>query len=250
MTITHAMILAAGRGERMRPITDRIPKPMVEVAGRSLIDRALDQVEQYGIGQAVVNISYKAEMLERHLSSRTRPSIALSHEPQALETGGGMRHALPLLGEGAFFSLNSDTVCIDRGMPALAHMEQVFAGAELDIVMLLHPVGRAIGYNGPGDFFLEAGGRLRRRGNHANAPYVFTGIQIVHPRVFTDCPQGPFSMNFIYDRGAEDGFLSPRVAGVVHEGDWLHVGDAAGLEQAEAYFSSFTDRLTLSPTGN
>lgn len=227
----------------MRPITDHIPKPMVEVAGRTLIERALDQVGQYGIDKAVVNTAYKAEMLVQHLQARENPAVIFSHETQALETGGGMLNALPLLGEGSFFSLNSDTICIDTQQSSLARLESVFRDSDYDIVMLLHPLERAIGYGGLGDFFLEKDGCLKRRGTYSRAPYVFTGIQLIHSRIFFDCPSGPFSMNMLYDRGKkEDGTLAKRITGIVHDGDWLHVGDPQGLALANEYFSAENTR--------
>jgi MurNAc alpha-1-phosphate uridylyltransferase len=239
MSIDRAIILAAGRGERMRPLTDRMPKPLVQVAGRTLLDHALDQVERHGINQVVVNISYKAEMITHHLASRSHPTIQFSHEENPLETGGGIAKALPLLGDKPFFSLNSDTICIDRPQmaTALERLEQAWNPQELDVLMLLQPVKAATGYHGRGDFAVERG-KLRRRHTDEQAPYVFTGIQIVHPRLFTICPEGPFSMNVLYDRLRDTHGYFKNLGYVIHEGDWLHVGDPQGLELAESYYAN------------
>ncbi len=235
MTVRTAMILAAGLGTRMRPLTDHKPKPMIEVAGRTLIDRALDQLERYGIHQVVVNTAYKAEMLEAHLALRNKPHIVISRESEPLETGGGIANALPLLGDDPFFSLNSDTICLNAELPALARMERAWNPDTMDVLMLLHPVERAIGYDGKGDFWLDDNGQLRRRAPEATAPYVFTGVQILHPRIFVHCPPAPFSMNVLYDRLRDASGAYPRIGTVIHDGDWLHVGDPQGLAQAEDF---------------
>lgn len=237
MSISQAIVLAAGLGKRMRPITDRIPKPMVEVAGRSLINRALDQLEAFGINKVAVNTSYKAEMLEAHLAERPSPVLAISRETEPLETGGGIFKALSLLEAGPFISMNSDTICVDGDEPALARLVAAWNPDEMDVLMLLHPTDKAIGYPGAGDFVRAEGGRIRRRGADVRAPHVFTGIQVLHPRIFQNCPAEPFSMNVLYDRmiGA-DGYFN-RIATVVHDGDWLHVGDPEGLEWADDFFA-------------
>lgn len=235
MSIKTAMILAAGLGTRMRPLTDHKPKPMIEVAGRTLIDRALDQLERYGIEQVVVNTAYKADMLEAHLAQRHSPPIIISRESEPLETGGGIANALPLLGDEPFLSLNSDTICLDGKTSALACMQVAWNPDLMDVLMLLHPVECAIGYDGKGDFLIGDDGLIRRRTPESTAPYVFTGVQILHPRLFTDCPTAPFSMNILYDRLREASGAYPRIGAVIHEGDWLHVGDPKGIKQAEAF---------------
>lgn len=222
----RGMVLAAGRGERMRPLTDRIPKPLIEVSGRTLLDRALDALENGGVAEAVVNVAYKAEMIEAHLAGRVSPRIRISREETALETGGGIKKALPLLGEDPFFALNSDTVLLDGEAPALRRLTRAWR-EDIDGVLLLHPAERATGYAGRGDFFLDAAGRLTRRGEAPRAPFVFTGAQLLHPRIFRNAPEGVFSMNVLYDRNLSN-FL-----GVIHDGGWLHVGDADGLKAAE-----------------
>ncbi|MCI5049099.1 MAG: nucleotidyltransferase family protein [Rickettsiales bacterium] len=238
MSISHAIVLAAGLGKRMRPITDSMPKPMIEVAGRSLINRALDQLETYGLNEVVVNTSYKAEMLEEHISHRPSPTIHISREETPLETGGGIYQAMHLLGGNEpFISMNSDTICVDTSEhTALTRMAESWNPDAMDILMLLFPTDRAIGYPGAGDMVIEDN-KLRRRGEDASAPYIFTGVQIIHPRIFKDVPSEPFSMNVLYDRLLDaQGYFS-RIGYVVHEGDWLHVGDPDGLKQAEEYYA-------------
>lgn len=233
--ITKAMVLAAGLGLRMRPLTDNCPKPLIKVAGKPLIDYTLDWLAASGVESAVVNTHYKAEMLAAHVAGRHRPRISLSHEETVLETGGGIRQALPLLGAAPFFSVNSDTICIDGSAPALHRLQQHWNETEMEALLLVQPVSRAVGYEGAGDFFVE-NGTIRRRLSEASAPFVFTGVQILHPKIFAGAPAGPFSLNLLYNRAmAADGTLN-RVRALAHDGDWLHIGDAAGLAAAEAYF--------------
>lgn len=230
-----AMLMAAGLGTRMRPLTLSMPKPLVPVLGKPLIDHVLDWLADSGVQHVVVNTHYMADMLEQHVRGRVAPHIAISYEPVLLETGGGLARALPLLGKGAFISANSDTLCIDGNMPALERLGAAWDDAAMDGLLLLHPRERAVGYFGKGDFFLNSDGSLRRRGQAVDAPFVFTGVQILHPRIFTALPGEIFSLNALYDRGMlPDGTL-PRYYGVVHDGGWLHVGDPEGLAQAEAW---------------
>ncbi len=228
-----AMILAAGLGTRMRPLTDHMPKPLVQVNGVSLIDRVLDWALSAGISEVVVNSFYKAQMLETHLAQRVSPHIFISREDPLLETGGGIKKALSLLGDDPFFSANSDTLCIDGATSALRRLAQAWDDSRMDALLLLHPREKAIGYEGKGDFFVADDGTLRRRGDASAAPYVFTGVQLLHPRFFDSAPEGAFSMNVLYNHKiAPDGTLH-RVGGLVHDGNWLHVGDVQGLAQAE-----------------
>lgn len=233
-----AMVLAAGLGRRMRPLTDRMPKPLIEVAGTPLIDRVLDWLVHAGVIRAVVNGHYMADMLEAQLIKRLSPALSISHEQEVLETGGGICKALPLLGKGPFFAANSDTLCIDGSRPALHRLAEVWEDALMDALLLLQPRETAIGYDGQGDFFMESDGALRRRGDAPGAPYVFTGVQLLHPRLFAKAPKGAFSMNELYNRGmTADGTLL-RVYGLVHDGNWLHVGDPKGLQLAENWFAN------------
>lgn len=235
----RAIILAAGLGLRMRPLTDRLPKPLVPVAGRPLVDYSLDFVAAAGIADVVINASYRADQLEAHVRICTHPRVHVSREETPLETGGGIRQALPWLGSMPFVSINSDVICLNTGGHALHRLREAWDDACMDALLLLHPVERALGYDGPGDFFLAPDGALRRRGDRPRAPYVFAGIQLLHPRFFVGCPEsGPFSLNLLYNRGVQPDGTLHRVRGLLHTGDWLHVGDLAGLERAEAYFSA------------
>ena len=233
-----AIVLAAGLGKRMRPVTDNIPKPLVKVAGKPLIDWVLDHLHQDGVEEAVVNTSYLAPLLEAHLSSRTKPAITISREETPLETGGGIFKALPYLGHEPFISCNSDAICLPGSRPVFAGLAAAWDDAAMDALLLLNPIETASGYDGKGDFFLESDGRVRRRIGDQTAPYVFTGIQILHHRLFTECPDGPFSLNLLYDRSRNERHVLTRIHAVVHDGAWLHVGDVAGLQKAESFLNS------------
>ncbi len=230
MTPSRAMVLAAGLGLRLRPLTETTPKPLVAVAGRTLLDRALDRLARAGIDEAVVNVHYLAHKIEAHLASRTEPRIVLSRETdQLLETGGGVTKALPLLGTDPFFVVNADIAWEDGAVPALRRLAEAWDDSAMDALLLLHPVGTATGYDGVGDYAVDESGLLRRRRDEASAPYVFTGIQLLHPRLFDGAPAGPFSLARLYDRAQEAG----RLYGILHDGDWHHIGTMAGLEVAE-----------------
>lgn len=230
--VTKGMVLAAGRGERMRPLTDHMPKPMIEVAGRCMADRAIDRLIDAGVNDVLVNTSYKADMLEAHLAKRG--NITFSREETALETGGGITKALLHFGQEPFFVVNGDIIWLDAGQPALLRLATAWDDA-VDAVLLLHPTDKAVGYGGAGDFFYDAKGFTRRGGN-ASAPYVFAGVQLLHPRLFKDVPDGAFSMNLLYDRLIN---ASPqRIKAVIHDGKWLHVGDVDGKNKAEAILTA------------
>jgi MurNAc alpha-1-phosphate uridylyltransferase len=231
------MVLAAGLGLRMRPITETRPKPLVGLAGRTLLDRALDALDQAGVEQAVVNTHYLGAMIEVHLAGRARPRTVLSPEDELLETGGGVARALPHLGGDPFYVVNADIAWTDGATPALARLAAAWRDEAMDALLLLHPTDAATGYDGSGDFFLEDGGALRRRGDADRAPYVFTGVQILHPRLFAGAPAGRFSLTVLYDRAREAG----RLAGIVHDGDWHHIGTPAGLAEAEARLARDAD---------
>lgn len=233
------MILAAGLGRRMREVNAALPKPMIVVGGRTLIDRALDLAERAGVQEAVVNTAYMAEIIEAHLAARPQPRIAISREEEPLETGGGICRALHLLGKQPFAVINSDVIVLDGVQNPLVRMQAHFDAAAMDALLLVHPTDRAMGYAGEGDFFLEAEGRLRRRLPGERAPYIFAGIQMLHPRLFDQSPAGAFSMNRLWDRGRDAaGRLDARIRGLTHDGAWMHVGDALGLKEAEAYLAS------------
>lgn len=236
MKITRGMVLAAGRGERMRPLTDVTPKPLIAVAGRSMLDRAIDRLEEAGVFFVVVNTSYKAEMIEQHLAKRSHPAIAFSREETALETGGGIAQALHHFNGEPFFACNGDIIWLDAATPALTRLAGAWEDG-LDALLLLAPVTTAVGYAGKGDFFLKDG-MLERRGARDAAPYVYAGVQLLHPRLFEGAPAGAFSLNILYDRAIAAN--PPRIKALVHDGQWLHVGDVPGKEQAEAILSRKT----------
>ncbi len=233
IVVTKGMVLAAGRGERMRPLTDHTPKPMIEVAGRSMVDRAIDRLEEAKVTNVVVNISYKAEMLEAHLSKRNK-NIIFSREETALETGGGIAQALPHFGQEPFFVVNGDIIWLDAKQPALLRLVAEWNDA-VDAVLLLHPTEKALGYAGAGDFFYDGNG-FARKGSSKAAPYVFAGVQLLHPRLFRDVPSGAFSMNLLYDRLINA--TPQRIKAVIHDGQWLHVGDVDGKNKAEAILAA------------
>jgi MurNAc alpha-1-phosphate uridylyltransferase len=228
----RAMVLAAGLGLRMRPITETRPKPLVSVAGRTLLDRALDALAGVGVTDAVVNLHYLPHMIEDHLADRPAPRITLSDERDLLlETGGGVTKSLPMLGDAPFYVVNADIAWRDGQMPALRRLAEAWDDAAMDALLLVHPVEDATGYDGVGDYFSNSSGRLRRRRNDATAPYVFTGVQLLHKRLFADAPTGPFSLTRLYDQAEAAG----RLYGLIHDGDWHHIGTPAGLATAEAH---------------
>lgn len=225
------MVLAAGLGLRMRPLTLDLPKAMIEVKGRSLIDRTLDRLKAAGVDKVVVNLHHKGNTLKRHLARRDDVEIAFSDEAELLlETGGGVAKALPLLGPGPFFAVNSDVIWLDAQADSLRELAARWDDAAMDALLLTHPTVTAIGYGGMGDFDMAPDGRLTRREQRHVAPFLFTGIQLLHPRLFDDAPEGPFSLNRLYDKAAESG----RLYGLRHQGLWMDIGTPAGLEAAEA----------------
>lgn len=229
-----AMVLAAGLGKRMRPLTDKLPKPLVPVAGRTLLDRVLDRLEAVGVERVVINLHYFPEIMEAHLASRRHPRIELSPEPALLETGGGVKNALPRLGDEPFYVANADVLWLDGMSPALQRLARAWNEATMDALLLLHPTVTAIGYDGVGDYFADPLGRLRRRRNHELAPFIFAGLQILHPRLFAGAPAGPFSLNKLYDRAEAAG----RLWGLRHDGLWFHVGTPQGLAETEALLAA------------
>ena len=218
------MVLAAGLGTRLRPITDTIPKPLVEISGRSLIDHALDRLVAAGVEHIIVNVHYKAAMIAEHLARRDHPRIELSEEIELLDTGGGVARALPLLGE-AFFVVNSDVFWLDGKESALLRLAAAFDPSRMDGVLLVQPTATAVGYDGSGDYFLDIMGNPHRRRDGASAPFLFAGIQLLHRRLFDETPGGAFSLVRLFDRAEAAG----RLSAIVHDGDWYHVGTPDGL---------------------
>lgn len=225
-----AMVLAAGLGKRMRPLTDTLPKPLVPVAGRTLIDRVLDRLDDAGIERVVVNLHHFRPTLEAHLRQRATPHLQFKPEAELLETGGGVKNALGELGPAPFFVTNADVLWLDGKRSALARLGEAWNDREMDALLLLQRTTSAFGYEGTGDYFCDPLGRLRRRRGNEIPPYIFAGIQILHPRLFAGAPSGAFSLNRLYDKAQEEG----RLWGIVHDGRWFHVGTPEGLAETEA----------------
>jgi MurNAc alpha-1-phosphate uridylyltransferase len=225
-----AMVLSAGLGTRMRPLTERMPKPLVEVGGKALLDHVLDRLAEAGVECAVINVHHFAEQIERHLASRTKPKITISDERGLLlGTGGAVVKALPELGDAPFFHINSDTIWIDGVQPNLARLAETFDPAVMDALLLLAPTTGSIGYAGRGDFGMAPDGRLRRRAEREVAPFVFAGAAILAPALFKDAPQGEFPLTDLFDRAAVAG----RLHGLRLEGLWMHVGTPDAIVSAE-----------------
>ena len=224
-----AMVLAAGLGTRLRPVTDHLPKPLVSVAGRALLDHAVDRLAAAGVERIVVNLHYKGDLIAAHLAARTQPRIELSHEDALLETGGGVKRALPWL-DDAFFVVNGDILWLDGLVHALRRLAAAFDAKKLDAVLLLQRTITAIGYDGIGDYFLDPLGNPRRRSEHEVAPYIFAGIQILHRRLFAGIDDAVFSLKRLYDRAENAG----RLGAIVHDGEWFHVGTPDGLDATRA----------------
>lgn len=225
------MVLAAGLGVRMRPITLTLPKPLIAIGGTSMLDRAIDELAAFGVADVVVNVHHLAAQIEAHLRDRAQPRIRISPEAALLETGGGVTRALPLLGAEPFFVVNGDVLWRNGATPSLRQLGAAWEPARMDALLLLHPTATARGYSGPGDFFLRDDGRLERRGTRPSAPMLFAGLQILHPRLFRDAPEGAFSLNLIYDRA----IAADRAFGVRHAGGWCHVGTPEDIPLAEAF---------------
>ena len=226
-----AMVLAAGLGTRMRPLTDDRPKALVEVGGRALIDHVLDRLAEAGVQRAVVNVHWFADRLEGHLKARGRgPEIIISDErAELLETGGGLKKARPLLGDDPVFVANIDSVWIDRG-DALGDLIRLWDPERMDAALLLARREGSIGFEGDGDFFLAEDGRLTFRGEAASAPFAYMGVHITRPDYADAGPDGPFSLSPLWRRSAAAG----RLYGFVLDGDWMHVGDPQARDEAEA----------------
>jgi len=224
------MVLAAGFGTRMRPLTNTRPKALIPLRGRPMIDYALDHLASAGVVRAVVNLHYRGEMLRAHLSSRRRPEIRFSEEyPKILDTGGGILNALALLGPAAFFAINTDTIW--TGPNPLERLARAWDGTAMDALLLLVPRGQALGYTRSGDFFLDGeGAEPRRRAAAPEAPFVFTGAQILSPRAFDGFRPGAFSLNSVWDRLLDRGLLRA----VIYPGPWIDVGTPESLDLAEA----------------
>jgi MurNAc alpha-1-phosphate uridylyltransferase len=229
--ITTAMLLAAGLGTRMKPLTDTLPKPLIEVAGRTLLDRVLDKLAAQGVTRAVVNVHYLADKIEKHLKARKDLEVIISDErAELLETGGGVIKALPLLGKDPFFVINTDVTWATAGDDTFANMAEAYDPNDMDALLLLAEMGATMGFRGPGDFFLGPDGQLIRRGDKPSAPYVFAGTHITHPDLLRSYEAKPFSANVYWNAFGRAG----RLFGTVMKPFWLHVGDPQGRDEAEA----------------
>lgn len=226
-----AMVLAAGIGKRMRPLTATRPKPLVRVNGRALIDHSLDKLVEAGVSRAVVNVHYLPGQIEAHLAQRSAPATVISDEREALlETGGGMLKALPLIDADPFFCLNSDNVWLDGPQNVFAALSEAWDPAQMDALLLLVNHARAFNYTGRGDFHLDPLGRISRRKPGRVAPFIYTGIQIVSQRLLREAPEGAFSTGVLWDRAIAEG----RLYGISHYGQWFEVGAPEMIAPTEA----------------
>lgn len=231
-TLKNGMVLAAGLGLRMRPLTDKLPKPLVTMHGRTLLDHAIDRLAEAGVRRVVVNTHYLGHLVTRHIEQRGTPEIVISDETDALlETGGGVKKALGLLGKAPFFVANADALWLNGYENACARMARQWNPDCMDALLLLHSTVTAYGYAGRGDFLIDPLGLVTRRPEMVVSPWLFTGLQILHPRLFKGAPDGPFSLNLLYDRAIEKN----RLYGIVHDGEWFHIGTPEGLIRAETF---------------
>jgi N-acetyl-alpha-D-muramate 1-phosphate uridylyltransferase len=229
-----AMYLAAGLGERMRPLTNDRPKPLVPLSGRPQIDYALERLRDAGVTRVVINLHYLGAMIRDHLRTWTQPEIVFSDESdQLLGPGGGVVKALPLLGEQAFFVHNCDSFWRADGGRIFHRMADAWDEARMDALLLLAPLGRASHFEGPGDYFMTAAGALRRNSEKAEAPYAYSGVQIAHPRLFANAPAGAFSTVELWDRAERAG----RLFGMELDAHWFHTGTPEALAAAENYLN-------------
>ncbi|NQW09724.1 MAG: nucleotidyltransferase family protein [Alphaproteobacteria bacterium] len=234
-----AMVLAAGRGTRLAPLTDTTPKPLLRVGGAAILDRILDKLVAVGVERTVVNARHLADRIEDHLAGRTTPGITVLREDAVLETGGGVRNALPALGDRPFFVINGDSVWLDGLRDSLDRFAEVWDDEAMDILLLLYPFARVLGWHGYGDYTMDPLGRLTRRREGRVAPYAYMGVSIIHPRVFGptsdgSAPEGAFSLNRLYDRAEEAG----RLHGALHDGLWYHISTPPDLERANQRFAT------------
>ncbi len=233
VTPAKAMVLAAGLGVRMRPLTDHMPKPLVPVAGQPLLDHVLDKLARTGVTEAVVNVHYLPDQIIEHVAARSRPRVIISDERDlVLGTGGAIVKALPLLGDAPFFHLNADTMWIDGVRPNLARLAETFDPDRMDILLLMAPTTSSIGYSGRGDYGMLADGALRKRKEHQVVPFVYAGAAIMSPSIFADAPEGEFSLTKMFDRANEQ----ERLFGLRLDGVWMHVGTPDAVEAAEEAF--------------
>lgn len=230
---TKAMVLAAGLGLRMRPLTDNMPKPLVRVAGQPLLDHVLDKLAAASVSEAVVNVHYLPDQIIAHTAARSRPRVIISDErDEVLGTGGAVVKALPLLGSAPFFHLNADTMWIDGVRPNLTRLAETFDPDRMDILLLMAPTTTSIGYAGRGDYGMLPDGALRKRKEHQVVPFVYAGAAIMAPSLFDGAPAGEFSLTKMFDRANEQ----ERLFGLRLDGVWMHVGTPDAVQDAEEAF--------------
>ena len=238
MQIKRAMVMAAGKGTRMQPLTDTMPKPMVPFMGRPLIDHVLDRLAEAGVEEVIVNTHHFADMLEAHLAKRDHPRIVLSDErAQLLDTGGGAKHARALLGDEPIITFNSDSVWAEPDGTNLRDLMDAFDPARMDALLMIAASAHTIGFVGRGDFHMDDKGALARRKPDETAPCMYAGVQIIKPHLFADGPDGAFSTNLIWDRLIARGTLF----GHAMQGTWMHVGSPPDLAAAEAFLHDLGD---------
>jgi MurNAc alpha-1-phosphate uridylyltransferase len=236
----RAILFAAGLGTRMRPLTEHTPKALIQLGDRTILDYAIDALDAAGVERIVVNTHHLADKIAAHLDLRRkrgdlRAELVHVHEDVLLETGGAIVNALPLLGDEAFFTANMDAVWIDQGSPALARLRAAYQPDSMDALLLLQPRTRLVSYGGGGDFGLNAAGELTRDGER---PYVYAGLQLMHPRLFVGLEVKPFSLSEKWFAGQRSDSSLARMHGLVHEGDWLHVGSPGELIAAEQWLAA------------
>jgi len=231
---TRAMIMAAGLGTRMRPLTSDLPKPLVTVAGKALIDHVMDRLMKAGVKTFVVNVHYRAEKLKAHLAQRKDAEIIISDETDSImDSGGGVAKALAYFRGEPFFHANSDTLWVEGTRPALERLKLRWNEREMDALMLLAPTVNTVCYDGRGDFMMDADGRISRVGEQRIAPFVWSGVEILHPRLFEGAPSGKFSINPLWDRAIQKG----RLFGVRLDGVWMHIDRPSAITEAEHYLA-------------
>jgi MurNAc alpha-1-phosphate uridylyltransferase len=234
------MVLAAGLGTRLRPVTETLPKPLIEINGRALLDHTIDRLAMVGVECVVVNIHYKAAMMRAHLARRKHPRIVLSEEDELLDTGGGVAQGLPFLG-ALFFVVNGDVVWLDNEEPVLFRLAEAFNPVDTDAVLLMQRTLTAVGYEGDGDYFLDSRGTPRRRRRGEVAPYLFAGVQLLHRRLFADLPGRIFSLVRLFDRAEAAG----RLRAIEHDGEWFHVGTPQGLAETRERLARPSGKLAM-----
>lgn len=228
--IRAGMVLSAGFGTRMAPLTDTTPKPLVRFAGKALVDWGLERFQDAGFEHLVINTHYHADQIQAYFADR--PEVTLTYEPVLQDSGGGVRDALPFLGEDAFFAANADCVWLDGVTPTIERFRQAWSPQDMDILLLLIPVHEAQGYDGLGDYFYTDGQTIEHRGERSSAPFAYAGVQILKPSLFDDAPKGPFSLRDLYHKVEAQG----RLAGITHDGPWYHIGTVKALSQLEPLF--------------